>query len=58
MGGGGADEHGGSLLGTLHEWLFWNAFSDAIFEPSDAILEPLGIYFGTLWVAFLQLFTI
>ena len=43
--GGGGNEHVGSLLDTLFECLFLNAFSDALFEPSDAILELLGIYF-------------
>ena len=45
----------GSLLDTLFECLFWNVFSDAIFEPSDAILELLGTYlddFGYFFVAF------
>ena len=31
--------------------LFLDAFSDAIFEASDAILKPLGTYFGSLWAA-------
>ena len=48
----GAKEHVGSLLDTLFECLFLNAFSNAIFEPSDAILELLGTYFGALWVLF------
>ena len=42
----GGNEHVGSLLDTFFECLFWDAFLDPIFEPSDAILEPLGTYFG------------
>ena len=45
-GGGGSNEHGGSLWGTLFECHFFNAFLDAIFEPSDVILEVLGFNFG------------
>ena len=54
-GGGerGANERVGSLLGSRFGCLFWDAFSDAIFEPSDTILKPLGTYFGSLWAAFL-----
>ena len=48
----GANEHVGSFLDALFECLFLNAFSDAIFEPSDAILELLGTYFGARWVLF------
>ena len=53
--GGGANERVGSLLGSRFGCLFWDAFSDAIFVPSDAILKPLGTYFGSLWAAFLSL---
>ena len=53
-GGGGVNERVGSLLDTLFECLFLNAFSNAIFEPSDAILELLGTYFGARWVLFLS----
>ena len=43
----------GSFLDSLFESLFLNAFSDAIFEPPDAILELLGTYFwSTLGVFF------
>ena len=49
----GANEHVGSFLDSLFESLFLNAFSDAIFEPPDVILELLGTYFGALWVLFL-----
>ena len=52
-GGGGGNEHVDPLLDALFEWLFLDAFSNAIFEPSDAILESLGTYFGSLWGAFL-----
>ena len=45
-------------MGTLFECLFWNAFSDAIFEPSDVILEALGLHVGSLWDAFSQLLAI
>ena len=45
-------EHVGSFLDALFECLFLNAFSDAIFEPPDVILELLGTYFGALWVLF------
>ena len=48
----GVNEHVGSLLDTFFECLFLNAFSNAIFEPPDAILELLGTYFGALWVLF------
>ena len=51
-GGGGAKEHVSSLLNTFFECLFLNAFSNAIFEPPDAILELLGTYFGARWVLF------
>ena len=47
-GGGPLNERGGSLWGTLFECLFFNAFLDAIFEPSDVILEGLGGYFVSL----------
>ena len=42
----------GSLLDTFFECLFLNAFSNAIFEPPDTILELLGTYFGARWVRF------
>ena len=45
-GGGPLNERGGSLWGTLFECLFFNAFSDALFEASDSILEVLGFNFG------------
>ena len=45
----GGNEHVGSLLDTFFECLFLNAFSDAIFEPSDAILELLGTYLGAFF---------
>ena len=48
----GANEHVGSFLDALFECLFLNAFSNAIFEPPDAILELLGTYFGARWVLF------
>ena len=48
----GGNEHVGPLLDTLFECLFLNAFSNAIFEPPDAILELLGTYFGASWVLF------
>ena len=48
----GGNEHVGSFLDSLFESLFLNAFSDAIFEPPDAILELLGTYFGARWVLF------
>ena len=48
----GGNEHVGPLLDTLFECLFLNAFSNAIFEPPDAILELLGTYFGARWVLF------
>ena len=51
-GRGGANERGGSLWGTLFECLFSKAFLDAIFEPSDVILEVLGAYFVSLWGTF------
>ena len=47
-GGGPLNERGGSLWGTLFECLFFNAFLDALFEPSDVILEVLGVYFVSL----------
>ena len=50
--GGILNERLGSLLGTLFGCLFLNAFRKASFEPSDTILEPLGIHFGSLWGAF------
>ena len=53
QGGKGANERVGSLLGSRFGCLFWDAFSDAIVEPSDTILKPLGTYFGSLWAAFL-----
>ena len=56
MGGGAPlNERGGALWGALFEFLFFNAFLDAIFEPPDVILEALGVYFGSLWSAFLKL---
>ena len=45
-GGGGGNERGGSLWGTFSECLFFNAFSDVLFEASDSILEVLGFNFG------------
>ena len=45
-GGGPPNGRGGSLWGTLFECLFFNAFSDALFEASDSILEVLGFNFG------------
>ena len=48
----GGNEHVGSFLDSLFESLFLNAFSDAIFEPPDAILKLLGTYFGAHWVLF------
>ena len=53
-GGGGGNERGGSLLGNLFECLFFNAFSDALFEASDVFLEVLGVYFASLWDTFLN----
>ena len=50
--GEGGNEHVGSLLGTCCECLFLDGFSDVIFEASDAILKPLGTYFGSLRDAF------
>ena len=47
-GGGTLNERGGSLWGILFECLFFNAFSDALFEASDSILEVLGFNFGHL----------
>ena len=47
-GGGLLNERGGSLWGTLFEYLFFRAFLDALFEPLDIILEVLGVYFGSL----------
>ena len=44
--GGPLNERGGSLWGTLFECLFFNAFSDALFEASEPILEVLGFNFG------------
>ena len=58
--GGGGGGKGVPMSMWAHCWtlflnaLFWNAFSNAIFEPSDAILELLGTYFGALWVLFLS----
>ena len=46
--GGPLNERGGSLWGTLFECLFFNAFSDVLFEASDSILEVLGFNFGHL----------
>ena len=48
----GANEHVGPLSDTLFECLFLNAFSDAIFEPPDVILDLSGTYFGVCWVLF------
>ena len=45
-GGGPSNERGGSLWGTFFECLFFSAFSDALFEASDSILEVLGFNFG------------
>ena len=45
-GGGVLNERGGWLWGTFFECLFFNAFSDALFEASDPILEVLGFNFG------------
>ena len=45
-GGGPLNERGGSLWDTLFECLFFNAFSDALFEASDSILEIPGFNFG------------
>ena len=45
-GGGGGSERGGSPWGTFFECLFFDAFSDALFEASDPILEVLGFNFG------------
>ena len=42
-------------MGALFEFLFLNAFLDAIFEPPDVILEAMGINFGSLWGAFSEL---
>ena len=53
-GGGGANERGGSLWGTFFECLFFSAFSDALFEASDSILEVLGFNFGHLGRFFLS----
>ena len=58
-GGGGdplmsAEVHFGALFLSV----FFNAFSDALFEPSDVILEALGFYFGSLWGAFSELLAI
>ena len=44
----GANEQVGSLWDTLFSDCFFNAFSDAILEPLDVILELLGTYFGSL----------
>ena len=57
-GGGGGNERGGSPWGTLSECLVFNAFSDALFEPLDVILEVLGAYFVSLWDAFFELLAI
>ena len=53
-GGGPLNERGGSLWGTFFECLFFSAFLDALFEPSDVILEVLGAYFVSLWGTFLN----
>ena len=45
-GGGGGNERGGSPWGTFFECLFFDAFSDALFEASEPILEVLGFNFG------------
>ena len=47
-GGGGGNERGGSLWGTFSECLFFNAFSDALFEALDPILEVLASILTTL----------
>ena len=39
--------------GTFFECLFFDAFSDALFEASDPILEVLGFNFGHLGSFFL-----
>ena len=57
-GGGGSNERGGPLWGTLFECLFFNAFSDALFEAPDSILEVLGFNFGNFGMFFLQLLAI
>ena len=52
MGGGPLNERGGSLWGTLFECLFFSAFSDALFEASDSILEVPGFNFGNFGSCF------
>ena len=49
-GGGpkGVNEQVGALWDTLFQCCFFNAFSDAILEPLDVILEPLG-RLGHFW---------
>ena len=47
-----AEAHPGALF---FECLFLNAFSDALFEASDSILEVLGfnfVHFGRLFGSF------
>ena len=53
-GGGGANERGGSPWGTFLNVSFFDAFSDALFEASDPILEVLGFNFGHFGRFFLQ----
>ena len=50
--GGLPNERGGSLWGTFSECLFFNAFSDALFEASDSILEVPGFNFGHFGMCF------
>ena len=53
-GGGPLNERGGSFWDTLFECIFFNAFLDALFEPSDVILEVLGVYFVSHLGSFLS----
>ena len=46
VGEGGANERGGSPWGTFLNVSFFDAFSDALFEASEPILEVLGFNFG------------
>ena len=50
--GGPLNERGCSLWGTLFECLFFNAFSDALFEASDSILEVPGFNVGHFGICF------